>query len=189
MSDRLMAFWQIKGKKSMKKRLLVVVDYQKDFVDGALGFNGAETLEKPILNRIEDYLVTGDEVIYTLDTHLKNYLETTEGKHLPIEHCILETEGHGLYGGLKEALKEKKSFLKYTFGSMALGRYLEENHFEEIEFCGLVSNICVLSNMVIAKAASPESTIFVNRKLTGSFDETMQEKAFDILKNLHMQVI
>ena len=72
---------------------------------------------------------------------------------------------------------------------MALGRYLEENHFEEIEFCGLVSNICVLSNMVIAKAASPESKIFVNRKLTGSFDETMQEKAFDILKNLHMQVI
>jgi len=171
------------------KKLLVVVDYQKDFVDGALGFSGAEGLEKPILERIESYVVAGDEVIYTLDTHLTNYLETTEGKHLPVEHCILETEGHGLYGGLKEALKEKRGILKYTFGSMALGRYLEENHFEEIEFCGLVSNICVLSNMVIAKAASPESKIFVNRKLTGSFDETMQEKAFDILKNLHMHLM
>ena len=90
------------------KKLLVVVDYQKDFVDGALGFSGAEGLEKPILERIESYVVAGDEVIYTLDTHLTNYLETTEGKHLPVEHCILETEGHGLYGGLKEALKEKR---------------------------------------------------------------------------------
>lgn len=171
------------------KRLLVVVDYQNDFVNGTLGFSGAEALEKPILKRVASYLETGDEVIYTLDTHLKNYLETNEGKQLPIEHCILETEGHHLYGGLKEILKDKTCFQKVTFGSMALGHYLETHHFDEIEFCGLVSNICVLSNMVIAKAASPESKIFVNRKLTGSFDETMQEKAFDILKNLHMQVI
>lgn len=170
-------------------KLLVVVDYQVDFVSGSLGFDGAKDLEVPIKNRVLEYLSAGEDVVYTLDTHKDNYLQSNEGHNLPIKHCIIGTKGHELYGSLKDLLKEKKSFIKYTFGSKELAEYIGENKYDEIEFCGLVSNICVISNMVLAKAFSPESRIYVNRKLTGSNDEEIQEKAFDVLKNLHMEVL
>ena len=108
------------------KKLLVVVDYQKDFVDGALGFIGAEGLEKPILERIESYVVAGDEVIYTLDTHLTNYLETTEGKHLPVEHCILETEGHLTVNEQPKVSKTKKEEINSPSSVEQLSLLMEE---------------------------------------------------------------
>ena len=80
------------------KRLLVVVDYQNDFVDGALGFPGAEKLEKPIADKIAAYREAGDEVAFTFDTHRRNYLDTQEGKNLPVAHCVEGTPGHDLYG-------------------------------------------------------------------------------------------
>ena len=84
------------------KKILVVIDYQKDFVDGALGFKKAETLEEGIYNKGKENLAKGNKVVFTYDTHFDNYLETKEGKHLPVPHCYLDTDGHELYGRLKE---------------------------------------------------------------------------------------
>ena len=78
--------------------MLIVVDYQNDFVDGALGFEGAELLDKPIAEKISEYRAAGDVVAFTYDTHHRDYMQTQEGRNLPIPHCIEGTEGHKLYG-------------------------------------------------------------------------------------------
>ena len=83
-------------------KLLVVIDYQKDFVDGALGFEKAATLEQGIYQKVTKYLEEGYKVMFTYDTHYQEYLQTREGKNLPVPHCIKGTEGHELYGSLKD---------------------------------------------------------------------------------------
>lgn len=88
------------------KRLLIVVDYQNDFVSGSLGFEKAIQLEKSIVETIKEYQNNNDEVIYTMDTHPQNYLETYEGQHLPIEHCIENSKGWELYGKVKNLLQD-----------------------------------------------------------------------------------
>ena len=75
------------------KKLLIVVDYQKDFVDGSLGFPGAERLARPIQEKIEAYRAAGDEVVFTMDTHGENYAQTQEGRNLPVPHCMEESDG------------------------------------------------------------------------------------------------
>lgn len=171
-------------------KLLIVVDFQNDFVDGALGFKGAETLDKIIEDKIIKYLKNNDDIIYTLDTHYDNYLDTQEGKKLPIVHCIESTFGHQVYGNVGKYVKDaKKVFKKNTFGSLDLGNYLKDKNYEEIELVGLVSNICVISNAVIAKAALPEALIIVDRQATLSFDALLHEKTFDVLKGLQVLVI
>lgn len=171
------------------KRLLVVVDFQNDFVKGNLSYEGAELLDDVIVEKIENYLDNGDEVVCTYDTHFEDYIETNEGKNLPIPHCIKGTEGWELFGKTGELLQNARSFEKYTFGSYELGDYILENQFEEIEFVGLVTNICIISNAVIAKAANPEATITIDSKAVGSYDRDLENKAFDIMENLHMTVI
>ena len=109
------------------KRLLIVVDYQNDFVCGSLGFDKAKELEKGILEKIAEY--QNDEIIYTLDTHFDDYLTTAEGKSLPVPHCIKGTVGHKLYGGLADALKGKLCFEKNTFPSLEMAKYLEGKDF------------------------------------------------------------
>lgn len=170
------------------KRLLIVVDYQNDFVDGALGFPGAEKLLPYIQNQIKDYAKNGDEVVFTRDIHAEEYLDLTEGKFLPIEHCIAGSDGAKFYGGLEEVSKEYRVFEKPTFGSAELFKFLLEKDYSEIRLLGLVSNICVLSNAVIAKAAQPETKIVVDSKGSSSFDLEMQQKGYDILRNLHIIV-
>lgn len=173
------------------RRLLVVVDMQKDFVDGALGFEEAKTIIPGISKRIQEYKDAGDEVVYTLDTHAENYMETMEGKNLPVPHCIKGTEGFNLVDELSGLLEGCKCFEKPTFGSMELARYIEENREDlySIEICGLVSNICVISNTVLAKAAAPETEIIVDSNLTSCFDPKLTEAALDICRSIHVKVL
>lgn len=174
------------------KRLLVVVDYQNDFVDGALGFEGADKIEKKILELIKKFEANGDYICFTMDTHEGNYLETTEGRHLPVEHCIRGTEGWQIRKDLKCYFDRYPKFEKYTFGSLDLGNYIRGMNplINEVVLVGLVSNICVISNAIIAKSAlGPKGVIKVVRDATSSFDLDMQEKGFDILKNLHIEII
>lgn len=168
------------------KKLLIVVDYQNDFVSGALGFSGAEALEDGILEKIREY--ENEEIVYTLDTHSFDYLNTQEGRKLPVEHCIKGTDGFELYGRVKEALEGKRAFEKPTFGSGELYEYLKGKDYSVIELCGLVSNICVVSNAVLAKTACPEAEIVVNSKLTSSFDEELNAAATAVMRGLQMRV-
>ena len=170
-------------------KLLVVVDYQNDFVNGSLGFPGAEKLEKPILKKIQQYLIDGDEVVFTLDTHASNYLDTEEGKYLPVPHCIKGTDGHKLYGNVARISKFASAiFEKGTFGCEALGEYILDGRYEVIELCGLVSNICVLSNAVIAKTAAPYAHIIVDARCTGCADPELNDKALDVMQSLQIEI-
>lgn len=182
------------------KRLLIVVDYQNDFVDGALGFEGAELLDERIAAKIDEYRDTGDYVSFTFDTHHKDYLETFEGTNLPIPHCIEGTPGHELYGQVATKLHESDDvFLKPTFGSTALFERLLKRQsvaaaigalpFASIELVGLVSNMCVLSNAVIARTACPDVPIIIDAECTAAPDSDMNEKALDIMEGLQIRVI
>ena len=182
------------------KRLLIVVDYQNDFVDGALGFEGAELLDARIAAKIDEYRAANDDIVFTLDTHHKDYLETQEGRKLPIPHCIEGTSGHELYGEVAKRQHEHDSvFLKPTFGSTALFERLADRQdiavglgtqpFASIELVGLVSNMCVLSNAVIARAACPDVPIIVDASCTAAPDPAMHEKALDIMEGLQIEVV
>lgn len=182
------------------KRLLIVVDYQKDFVDGSLGFEGAADLDGCIAEKIASYRATGDDVAFTFDTHHRDYLKTQEGKNLPIEHCIDGTPGHELFGEVALMMRDSDTvFKKPSFGSAELFERLRSSQriadsvgsqpFSSIELVGLVSNICVISNAVLAKTACPEVPVIVDASCTGSGDARLHEAALDIMEGLQIQVI
>ncbi|MDD4715619.1 MAG: cysteine hydrolase [Oscillospiraceae bacterium] len=172
------------------KKLLIVVDYQKDFVDGTLGFPAAALLETAICGKIESCRNSGADICFTFDTHTSRYLETQEGKKLPFPHCLRGSGGWELYGkaaALRRA--EDRVFEKPSFGSLELLAFLKEQDYEEIELVGLISNICVLSNAVLAKTALPEARIVVDASCTASFDADLNEKALDVMAGLQMELI
>ena len=132
-------------------KLLVVVDYQNDFVNGSLGFEGAELLDERIAAKVEAYRAEGADIMYTMDTHGSGYLEMQEGKKLPVVHCQNGTEGWKLYGKTGEACKGAMTISKHTFGSLDLAMLvLHKNYnYDVIEICGVVTNICVMANAVL----------------------------------------
>lgn len=171
------------------KKLLLVVDFQNDFVTGSLGFSGAEKLEEVIVQKINEYKNNGDDVIFTLDTHDEDYPETVEGRYLPVKHCIKGSVGHDFYGQVKDLTFDSLVFEKPTFPSLELANYLKDKDYGVVEVCGLVSNICVLSNAIMVKSALPNVEIIVDAKATASNDPELNEKCFDIMTGLHIQVL
>lgn len=171
------------------KKCLIVVDYQNDFIDGALGFEGGLKIKDKILSKISSYRKNDDDIIFTKDTHDENYLDTEEGKNLEVVHCVKGTDGHKLQKDVN-ALKSEKDlvFEKHTFPSLELGNYLKEQNYEQVELCGLVSNICVISNAIIAKAALPNAHIFVDALATASADDELHKKSLDVMEGLHIEV-
>ena len=173
-------------------RYLFVIDYQNDFVDGALGFPGAEALDAGIAAKVRAY---GEgRVLFTRDTHFDNYLSTREGKLLPVVHCIKGTPGWELYGETAKACAEVSApaIDKLVFGmdvtDPATAAVLPESA-DEIELVGLVSNICVISNACVLQARYPEARIIVDASLTASMDQTMHEKVLDVLEGFQVKVI
>lgn len=171
------------------KKCLIVVDYQVDFVVGTLGFEKAEKLDEIISKKIINYRNNGDDVVFTLDTHQQNYMDTYEGSHLPVAHCIIGTEGHKIYGKTATLQNDcDKCFYKSTFGSAELFDYLRQNEYESIELCGVVTNICVISNAVLAKTAQPEIDIIVDSKAVASNDDVLNNKALEVMKSFQIMV-
>lgn len=172
------------------KKCLIVVDYQNDFVSGSLGCSAASTLEKPIADKIASYRKAGDDILFTFDTHGSDYLQTQEGKNLPVPHCIKNTEGHDLYGSIA-ALKEDgdKCFYKSTFGSTELFSHLQGTEYETIELAGVVTNICVIANAVIAKTARPETPVLVDALCTASNDPALHTAALKVMASMQVKII
>ena len=173
-------------------RYLFVIDYQNDFVDGALGFPGAEKLDAGIAAKVRSY---GEgHVLFTRDTHFDNYLQTREGRLLPVPHCIRGSQGWQLYGETAAACAEVKApaIDKLVFGmdvtDPATAAVLPA-HADEIELVGLVSNICVVSNACVLQARDPEARILVDARLTASMDPVMHEKVLDVLEGFQVQVL
>lgn len=146
------------------KKFLIVVDMQKDFVDGALGTKEAVAIVPNVVKKIENF---DGEIFATLDTHFDNYMETSEGKNLPVPHCIKNTDGWLLDKEVKAAL-DKKGFTaveKNTFGSTDLPALIKEKSGDgelSIELIGLCTDICVVSNALILKANFPEADIKID---------------------------
>lgn len=177
------------------KKLLVVIDYQKDFVDGALGFKKAETLEEGIYIKVKKYLDNDNKVLFTYDTHSENYLETREGKSLPVPHCYINTDGHELYGKLKEFVGAANTmhYNKSAFGiapkdMLKIASELGED-LDEIEFVGVVTNMCVISNVIIFQAQYINANLTVDGTLCASFDESLHNKALDVIEALSVKVM
>ena len=172
-------------------RYLFVIDYQNDFVDGALGFPGAEKLDARIAEKVRAY--GKGKVLFTRDTHFDNYLETREGRNLPVKHCIKGSFGWEVYGETAKALQEveAKAIDKLVFGmdvtDPATAAVLPEEA-GEIELVGLVSNICVVSNAVVLQSKYPEATITVDASCTDSFDKVLHEKVLDVLEGFQVKV-
>lgn len=169
---------------------LFVIDYQNDFVDGALGFSGAEKLDNKIAAKILEY--GKGKVFYTMDTHKENYLETREGRALPVSHCIENSDGWQVYGETSLALAQVDAVMikKASFGLNPIieGKDLPENA-EKIEIVGLVSNICVVSNAVVLQSIYPNAEIIVDASLTDSFNKELNNKVLDVLEGLQVKVI
>ena len=173
-------------------RYLFVIAYQNDFVDGALGFPGAEKLDTGIAAKVREY--GPGRVLFTRDTHFDNYPDTREGKLLPVVHCIKGTPGWELYGETAKACAEvgAPAIDKLVFGmdvtDPAIAAVLPESA-DEIELVGLVSNICVISNACVLQAKYPEARIIVDASLTASMDQVMHVTGLDVLEGFQVKVI
>lgn len=162
------------------KKALIVIDFQNDFIDGALGFERAKALKERILRLVQDF--DGD-VIYTLDTHYENYLQGKEGRNLPVKHCIKGTLGWQMPSEFTPLLaKAKAVFEKESFGSIELASFLREQNYAQIELCGLVSHICVLHNAILAFNACKDAELILHKNATASFDESLHEQALSLLE-------
>lgn len=141
------------------KKLLIVVDMQKDFIDGALGSKQARAILFNVSARIDKARDDGEEVVFTRDTHGDDYLYTQEGKNLPVAHCIKGTSGWRIDENLQAG--NAKIFDKFTFGSVELAKYVQNGAYDAVELIGVCTDICVISNAMLIKAFCPETIISV----------------------------
>lgn len=172
------------------KRLLIVVDMQNDFIDGALGTKEAEAIVEKVVKKIEEW--DGD-IVFTLDTHFSDYLSTQEGRNLPVMHCIENTDGWQINGKVKAAAEKKNKtvgmFKKVTFGSAALAEFIKDGNYECAEFIGLCTDICVISNVMVTKAASPEMPITVDASCCAGVTPQSHKNALEAMKMCQILIV
>ncbi len=163
------------------QNILIVVDMQKDFIDGALGTAEAVAIVPKVEEKIKSF---EGKVIFTRDTHGENYLETQEGKYLPVPHCIKDTEGWEIEKPLQKYVEEVLD--KPTFGSvdlgMALQKWNQQEPIEKITFVGLCTDICVISNAMIAKAVLPEVEVAVDASCCAGVTPQSHANALEAMK-------
>lgn len=182
----------------MVRKALVIVDMQNDFLDGVLGNERCLATVPEVVNLIKE----GDynAIIYSQDTHNEDYLSTQEGKHLPVIHCVKGTAGWELNQDVKEAINSYElnkegcifNYEKNTFGGLVLTDILKEDCFkdcDEIHFCGVCTGICVISNIMIAKAAVPEIRLCLVEKACACVTEESHKTAIEALKTCQVDII
>lgn len=177
---------------SDKTKVLVIVDVQNDFVDGALGSPEAEKIIPALVEKIRNF--DGD-IFVTMDTHGENYLDTFEGERLPIPHCIRKTDGWRLYPAVKEALKGKDVAYCYknTFGASTLGDDIvyfgAATCVPDIEIVGLCTDICVIANALLLRTYFPNSKITVDSACCAGTTVEKHKAALDVMRSCQIDVI
>ena len=179
--------------------LLIVVDMQRDFVSGALGSEQARAIVPAVCARIQQAKAENTQVVFTLDTHEDHYMDTREGRFLPVPHCIRDTPGWALEPDIaKECARGMMSFEKPTFGSTALCDYICALAAEKgaiagkgfhIELCGVCTDICVVSNALILKAEFPEVEITVDASCCAGVTPATHQAALETMKMCQINVI
>lgn len=175
----------------IKKKALVVVDMQNDFIDGSLKNESAQKIVPNVVKFIEDW---NDSIFITRDTHLENYLSTSEGKKLPVEHCIANTKGWELNEEVQAALDKKPKdrawyFNKPVFGSVRLTDALLKWQFDEIVFLGIATDICVISNVMLAKTYLPDANIAVKADCCAGITPETHEAALKVMQMCQIDII
>ncbi len=175
----------------MSKNVLAVIDMQNDFIDGALGTKEAQAIVGNVADCIKNAMDNGDEVVYTRDTHFENYMDTQEGKNLPVPHCIKGTAGWEIRDELKELQNaDTKVFDKLTFGSVELAAYLKTvDGLESVTLIGLCTDICVISNAMVIKANLPEVVIKVVENCCAGVTPQSHKNALEAMKMCQVKVI
>lgn len=172
------------------KKILVVVDVQNDFVDGALGTAEAVTIIPNVVKKINEF---DGEIFVTYDTHFENYMETSEGKKLPVPHCIKGTDGWKLNEEVAKALvgKNYTEIEKVTFGSVDLPesiRKATDGEAFSVEMIGLCTDICVVSNALILKANYPEMEVIVDASCCAGVTPESHNAALTTMKMCQIEV-
>lgn len=175
----------------MTEKVLIVVDMQKDFVDGVLGTKEAKAIVPAVIEKIKGFDGT---VIYTRDTHKQNYMETQEGKKLPVVHCIENTDGWKLIEPLDKLQKEANApvYDKPTFGSLQLAAALKEEYdkgvIKEVELVGVCTDICVVSNALLIKANMPELPVKLDASCCAGVTVEKHEAALETMRSCQIIV-
>ncbi len=170
------------------EKILIVVDMQNDFVTGALGSKDAEMIVPNVVKKVQEW---DGQLIFTKDTHAEEYLETHEGKNLPVEHCIKNTWGWEIIDELKslEVMKDAKVFEKGTFGSIELMEFLKGCDAECIELIGLCTDICVVSNALMIRAFLPEIDITVDQTCCAGVTKEKHAAALETMRSCHISIV
>lgn len=169
-------------------KVLIVVDMQNDFINGSLGTHEAEAIVANVEKKIRGW---EGLVIATRDTHSANYLNTQEGRNLPVEHCIEGTDGWKINPQIQTALDEKgaQTVNKPTFGSVALAMMLMQCNVSEIQLVGLCTDICVVSNALLLKANMPEVPISVDASCCAGVTPAKHEAALETMKSCQINIL
>lgn len=167
-------------------KFLIVVDMQVDFITGSLGSKLAEAIVTNVVEKVKNYDGT---VIFTRDTHFADYLSTQEGRKLPVEHCVKDTLGWEICDELKPFVN--KVVDKITFGSVELPEIIKAygEEIEEIELCGLCTDICVISNAMILKATFPEVKIKVDASCCSGVSVESHNTALNAMKAVQIEIV
>ena len=171
------------------RKILIVIDMQNDFIDAALGTKEAVAIVEAVKEKIRSY--PAEDVIATMDTHTENYMQTQEGKYLPVPHCIKGTDGWKIRTDIAELLTGAKIYEKPTFGSVALAadlKELSEKEEIEIELIGLCTDICVASNALLLKATMPEVKISVDPACCAGVTPEKHEAALETMRSCQIQM-
>lgn len=173
------------GGKEKMKELLIVVDMQNDFVTGVLGSAEARAILPKLKQKIDGARTAGKTIVFTRDTHGADYLSTQEGRNLPVPHCIRGTEGWQIVEGL--CLKGDRVFDKPTFGSLSLAEFIRDGEFGRVEFVGVCTDICVISNAMLAKAFCPETEIAVDASCCAGVTPESHERAIKAMRSCQIK--
>ncbi len=179
-------------------RVLVVVDMQNDFISGSLGTEQAQSIVPEVCTRLRQAQAREERVFLTLDTHGPDYLDTQEGQALPVAHCIRETPGWKLNAQVEEAAGAQAVRVeKGTFGSLKLARLLgalcqnkglENGKGLEIELCGVCTDICVIANALLIKAALPEAHLRVRPRLCAGVTQEKHLAALEVMRSCQVTI-
>ena len=169
------------------KKLIVVVDMQNDFIDGALGTQEAQLMLPKLVKKLEQEKEA--ELIFTLDTHNQYYMDTQEGKNLPVPHCIKPEHGWKITDVLQKFVDKAAAVIeKPSFGSLAFPQAVSKIEADEIELVGLCTDICVISNAMILKAAFPEVTLAVDASCCAGVTPESHATALAAMKMCQIEI-
>lgn len=169
-------------------KLLVVVDMQNDFVSGVLGTREAADIVPRVAGKVAEAVRAGDDVVFTQDTHGADYLETQEGRNLPVPHCVRGSEGWQIIPELREYAAGRRCVEKPAFGSTELAHLAARAGYDEIELVGVCTDICVISNAMLLKAALPEAVITVDAACCAGVTPQAHRNALAAMKCCQIRV-